>query len=188
MFKPGPITLQRGALRLQPMVDQDIPWLVELARQNEQALAGLEGAVRPDWYRQALAEQAEGRALVFTVRLAEQIVGTSRYAGFMPHLPALELTGTWLDGEQHGTGLNTMIKHLMLTQAFAAWRMVRVQLSCAASDLRAQRSIEKLGAYPEGLLRNHRRLADGRLDDTLVYSITDEEWPTVRQRLESAFR
>ncbi len=31
MFKPLPITLQRGALRLEPLVEADIPELVSLA-------------------------------------------------------------------------------------------------------------------------------------------------------------
>jgi len=65
--------------------------------------------------------------------------------------------------------------------------MVRVQLKTAASNLRSQRAIEKLGAVREGLLRNHRRLADGRLDDTLLYSITDHEWPALKQQMEARF-
>jgi RimJ/RimL family protein N-acetyltransferase len=73
----------------------------------------------------------------------------------------------------------------MLRQAFEQWEMVRVQLKTAASNLRAQRAIEKLGAQREGLLRNHRRLADGRLDDSVLYSITDREWPELRRALEA---
>jgi len=61
--------------------------------------------------------------------------------------------------------------------------LVRLQLKTAASNLRSQRAIEKLGALREGLLRNHRRLADGRLDDTVLYSITDRDWPQLKQRL-----
>ena len=75
----------------------------------------------------------------------------------------------------------------MLKHAFDNWGMVRVQLKTAASNLRSQRAIEKLGAAREGLLRNHRRLADGRLDDTVLYSITDQEWPQVRAALEARF-
>ena len=62
---------------------------------------------------------------------------------------------------------------------------MRVQLKTAASNLRSQRAIEKLGAQREGLLRNHRRLADGRLDDTVLYSITEREWPAVKRHLEA---
>ena len=83
--------------------------------------------------------------------------------------------------------MNANIKYLLLRHAFENWHLVRVQLKTAASNLRAQRAIEKLGAVREGLLRNHRRLADGRLDDTVMYSITDREWPTVKASLEASF-
>ncbi|MGP0174941.1 GNAT family N-acetyltransferase [Pseudomonas sp. NCHU5208] len=187
MFKPQLVTLQRGALRLEPLADNDIPALVTLAEANRDELLYMNGTLRLDWYRSALAEQREQRALPFVIRLGDRLVGTTRFADFLNALPACEIGWTWLDREQHGSGLNTTIKYLMLKHAFDNWGMVRVQLKTAASNLRSQRAIEKLGAVREGLLRNHRRLADGRLDDTVLYSITDQEWPQVRQALEASF-
>lgn len=187
MFKPQLITLQRGALRIEPMVDADIPALVALAEANRQELLHMNGTQRLDWYRQGLIDQREGKALPFVIRLGEQLVGTTRFGDFLASLPAAEIGWTWLDRGQHGTGLNAMIKYLMLRHAFESWRMVRVQLKTAASNLRSQRAIEKLGARREGLLRNHRRLADGRLDDSVLYSVTDQEWPAIKQQLEARF-
>lgn len=185
MFKPQLITLQRGALRIEPLLDTDIPLLVSLAEANRQELIYVNGAQRLDWYRQALQEQREDKALPFAIRLGEQLVGTTRFADFTPALPSVEIGWTWLDASQHGTGLNRAIKYLMLRHAFETWQMVRVQLKTASSNLRSQRAIEKLGALREGLLRNHRRLADGRLDDSVLYSITDQEWPQVKAALEA---
>lgn len=187
MFQAQPISLQRGALRLDPLAESDVLELVGLAERNREALHYLSGPLRPDWYRQALAEQREGRALPFAVRIADRLVGTTRFADFLPALPAAEIGWTWLDAEQHGSGLNGNIKYLMLRHAFEHWQLVRVQLKTAATNLRSQGAIEKLGAIREGLLRNHRRLADGRLDDTVMYSITDREWPEVKARLEASF-
>jgi RimJ/RimL family protein N-acetyltransferase len=187
MFKPQLITLQRGALRIEPMLDADIPALVALAEANRQELIHMNGAQRLDWYRQGLIDQREGRALPFVIRLGDQLVGTTRFGDFMPALPATEIGWTWLDHSQHGTGLNLMVKYLMLRHAFENWRMVRVQLKTAASNLRSQHAIEKLGAQREGVLRNHRRLADGRLDDSVLYSITDQQWPALKQQLEARF-
>lgn len=183
MLTPHPVTLQRCALRLEPLMDADIAELAALAERNRAELTYMNGPLRPDWYRHALAEQRDARAVVFSVRIADQLVGTTRFADFMPSLPAAELGWTWLDRAQHGSGLNASIKFLLLRHAFEEWRLVRVQLKTAASNLRSQRAIEKLGAQREGLLRNHRRLADGRLDDTVIYSITDQDWPQLRQQL-----
>ncbi|WP_462378819.1 GNAT family N-acetyltransferase [Pseudomonas sp. Marseille-QA0892] len=187
MFEPQPVTLQRGALRLEPLAETDVAELVSLADRNRDALRYINGPLRPDWYRQAIAEQRDNLSFPFAIRMGDALVGTTRFADFLPALPAVEIGWTWLDAGQHGTGLNASIKYLMLRHAFESWNMVRVQIKTAASNARAQAAIEKLGAVREGLLRNHRRLADGRLDDTVMFSITDREWPAVKARLEAGF-
>jgi RimJ/RimL family protein N-acetyltransferase len=40
-----------------------------------------------------------------------------------------------------------------------------------------------LGARPDGILRNHVRMANGTLRDTCVYSILPHEWPAVKSNL-----
>ncbi|HSC83535.1 MAG TPA: GNAT family protein [Pseudomonas sp.] len=187
MFKPRPITLQQGALRLEPLSEADLPALLALAESNRETQQFMTGTQRPDWYRDALAEHRDHHAVAFAIRLAGELVGTTRFFDFNPVLPSAEIGYTWLDSRQHGTGLNSMIKYLLLRHAFEEWQLVRVQLKTAASNLRSQRAIEKLGAQREGVLRNHRRLADGRLDDSVLYSITDREWPQVKQQLEARF-
>lgn len=187
MFKPYPVTLQRGALRLDPMVEADVPELAALAEVNSDLLRYMDGPLRPDWYRQAINEQREDKALPFTIRLSTKIVGTTRLGDFLPSLPACEIGWTWLEREQCGTGLNSMIKYLLLKHAFENCGMVRVQMKTAASNERSQRALEKIGARQEGVLRNHRRLAGGKLDDSVIYSITDHDWPEIKAALEAQF-
>lgn len=187
MFEPQSTVLQQGALRLEPLAEADLPDLLALAEANREQLQYMDGPLRPDWYRAALADQAEQRAVVFTIRLSGKVIGTTRFVDFNKQLPAAEIGWTWLDAAQHGTGLNTSVKYLLLRHAFEEWQLVRVQLKTAASNLRSQAAIAKIGAQREGVLRNHRRLADGRLDDTVMFSITDREWPQVRQQLEARF-
>ncbi|MDU9413957.1 GNAT family protein [Pseudomonas sp. zfem005] len=187
MFNPQPVILQRGALRLEPLTEADITELSALAEANRDELVYMSGPLRPDWYRQGLAQQREGLAVVFAIRLGDRLVGTSRFADFMSALPAVEIGWTWLARSEHASGLNASIKYLMLRHAFEEWQVVRVQLKTAGSNLRSQKAIEKLGAQREGVLRNNRRLADGRLDDSVLYSITDREWPAVKQALEASF-
>lgn len=187
MFNPKPVTLQQGALRLEPLREADLPALLALAEANRESQQFMNGTQRPDWYRDALADHRAHRAVTFAIRLAGELVGTTRFFDFNATLPSAEIGYTWLDSRQHGTGLNNMIKYLLLRHAFEEWQLVRVQLKTAASNLRSQRAIEKLGAQREGVLRNQRRLADGRLDDTVMYSITDREWPQVKQQLEARF-
>ncbi|MCA0450630.1 MAG: GNAT family N-acetyltransferase, partial [Proteobacteria bacterium] len=70
--------------------------------------------------------------------------------------------------------------------AFEELHMGRVQLKTDNLNTRSQRAIEKLGAVREGVLRKHQRRQDGSLRDTVMYSITVDEWPAVRERLASS--
>jgi hypothetical protein len=40
-----------------------------------------------------------------------------------------------------------------------------------------------LGAVEEGVIRNHMIYKDGRVRDSLLFSIIKSEWPGVRDRL-----
>lgn len=58
-----------------------------------------------------------------------------------------------------------------------------VELRTHGLDHRSRAAIARLGAEQDGVLRNHRRMADGSLRDTVVLSITNTGWPAVRRGL-----
>jgi RimJ/RimL family protein N-acetyltransferase len=70
----------------------------------------------------------------------------------------------------------------MLGQAFEAGAR-RVQFSVSAANERSQAAVLKLGAKKEGVLRNHKITWTGYKRDTVLFSIIEEEWPEVRDRL-----
>ena len=57
--------------------------------------------------------------------------------------------------------------------------MGRVQLKTDIRNVRSQQAIARLGARYEGVLRRYQRRADGSVRDTVLFSITAEEWPAV---------
>jgi RimJ/RimL family protein N-acetyltransferase len=71
----------------------------------------------------------------------------------------------------------------MLTHAFERMGALAVELRTDVMNTRSRRAIERLGAHEDGVLRAHRICDDGRVRDSVVYSILDTEWPTVRERL-----
>ncbi|SBT94058.1 Protein N-acetyltransferase, RimJ/RimL family [Streptomyces sp. DI166] len=103
-------------------------------------------------------------------------------------LCAIEIGFTWLAASAQGTGVNTEAKYLLFRHAFETWNVARVDLKTDARNLRSRAAIEAAGARLEGVLRNWSRSwvpgEDGRLRDSAIFSITAEEWPERRARLE----
>lgn len=48
---------------------------------------------------------------------------------------------------------------------------------------RSRKAILRLGALEEGVLRRHMVMRDGRVRDSVYYSIIAEEWPAVKANL-----
>jgi RimJ/RimL family protein N-acetyltransferase len=103
-------------------------------------------------------------------------------------LCAVEVGFTWLATSAQGTGINVESKLLLFANAFEVWRVARVDLKTDARNSRSRAAIEGVGARFEGVLRNFSRSwapgEDGRLRDSAIFSITDDEWPQCRARLE----
>ncbi|HEU0067396.1 MAG TPA: GNAT family protein [Sphingomonas sp.] len=136
------------------------------------------------WFAAALAERDFGRAMPFAVLdAAGEVVGTTRFMRMAQRHRRLEIGGTFYARAVQRTGVNTQAKLMLLTHAFEALDCQCVQIRTDALNLRSQAAIERLGARRDGILRGHQQMADGRLRDTIVYSILDREWPGVRQNL-----
>ncbi|WP_205700986.1 GNAT family N-acetyltransferase [Jeongeupia sp. USM3] len=52
-----------------------------------------------------------------------------------------------------------------------------------ARNLRSQAAIAKLGAVREGVLRRDRTTWTGHVRDSVLFAVTDLDWPRVQQTL-----
>ncbi|MGI5215121.1 GNAT family N-acetyltransferase [Plantactinospora sp. CA-290183] len=133
----------------------------------------------------ALAARATGTRLPYAqidTRTGE-FVGTTSFADPQPTLLALSIGYTWLGRAWWRSGLNTDSKLAMMTFAFETLGAVRVALHTDNNNIRSKQAIERLGASREGVLRKHRRRADGTWRDTVLYAIVDDAWPAAKERL-----
>ena len=131
-----------------------------------------------------LAEQAAGTRVPFTVRRPDgQVVGMTTYLNIEPDVPRLEIGSTWTAASAQRTGVNAESKLLLLGHAFETLGCLAVEFRTHWHNRQSRAAIERLGAKQDGVLRNHRRMPDGSLRDTVVYSITAAEWPAVRNGL-----
>ena len=137
------------------------------------------------WITSGLAQQAAGRALPFVVRRQRDglIVGSSRFMNIEESQRRLEIGTTFYASSVHKSALNTECKRLLLAHAFESLGCLAVEFRTHWFNQRSRDAIAKLGAKQDGVLRNHHRLPDGSLRDTVVFSILDTEWPAVRRHL-----
>ncbi len=82
-----------------------------------------------------------------------------------------------------GSWVNPETKYLLLRHCFEDLGFGRVKLQTDAVNTRSQAAITKLGATREGVLRRHLRREDGSFRDTVVFSVTIDDWPRVRDGL-----
>jgi RimJ/RimL family protein N-acetyltransferase len=139
------------------------------------------------WIQDALDEQLAGSVLPFVIRARHDgnLIGSTRYLNVMPQHRGLEIGWTWIVPEVRSTNVNTECKYLLLQHAFEVQEAIRVQFKTDSRNLRSQRAIERLGAVKEGILRNHVIMPDGYFRHSVYYSITDQEWPQVKERLQT---
>jgi RimJ/RimL family protein N-acetyltransferase len=132
-----------------------------------------------------LARQAAGEMLPFVVRRLSDavVVGETTYCNAEPEVPRLEIGATWTARSAQRTGVNAESKLLLLTHAFDELGCLAVEFRTHWHNHQSRTAIARLGAKQDGVLRNHRRLPDGSLRDTVVFSILDTEWPAVRNGL-----
>jgi N-acetyltransferase len=112
-----------------------------------------------------------------------RVVGMSTYFTASAKHGGVEIGATFLRPDVRSGAVNPETKLLMLSQAFDSGA-VRVQFKVDARNQRSQAAVAKLGAVREGVLRREMRTWTGHVRDTVVFSILDSEWPTVRLRLE----
>jgi N-acetyltransferase len=113
------------------------------------------------------------------------VVGWSSYLDVSPADARLEIGNTAYAPIVWGTAVNAEAKLLLLGYAFEGLGMGRVQLKTDVRNVRSQRAIAGLGATYEGTLRRYQRRGDGTVRDTVLFSITAEDWPGVRRGLEA---
>ncbi|MGP8125763.1 MAG: GNAT family N-acetyltransferase [Nitrososphaerales archaeon] len=135
------------------------------------------------WISETLQAQSRGVEYPFVVKHQGKIVGSTRYMDVQAKNKGAEIGWTWYTKSVWGTAVNPESKFLLLRHAFEDWGAIRMQLKTDINNLHSQHAILKLGARFEGRLRNHRFRRDGSIRDTMLYSITLDEWPAVKEAL-----
>ena len=173
---------------LRPMVRADRDAIVAAASDGklwELFYTAVPSEATVDAYLDTAEREASyGRAMPFVVlNAAGELVGCTRYMRMNKAARRLEIGTTFYAKSAQRSPVNSAAKLLLLTHAFEGMEASCVQLRTDHFNHASQRAIERLGAKKDGVLRNHSTV-DGRVRDTVCYSIIANEWPGVRRNLE----
>ena len=181
--------LEGDHVTLRPMVRSDGPAIIEAASDGklwELFYTSVPTIQTIDAYlTTAEAESTFGRAMPFVVidNQSCQIVGATRYMRMKADARRLEIGTTFYAQSVQRTPINSETKLLLLTHAFDVMNCLCVQFRTDGFNFTSQRAIERLGAKKDGLLRNHS-IVNGRVRDTVTYSILANEWEGVKRNLQ----
>ncbi|MEH0153527.1 GNAT family protein [Limibacter armeniacum] len=186
----GQITLDGEKVSLSPLNTTHREALMEAAADGKlwelwfTSVPSEEGV--DNYILSALKAWENNKAHPFVVKDKQsgKVIGSTRYCNADPDNRRLEIGFTWYAQSYQRTGVNTECKYLLLKYAFEALDCIAVEFKTNWHNHRSKTAIQRLGAKQDGILRNHRINADGSLRDTVIYSITREEWVNVKKSLE----
>lgn len=188
--RPAPVVptvLEDGFVRLEPLAEAHRPALLAAgADPRVWAVVPLPPGGLSAYLDAAYAAAAPDAHVPFAVvdKATGAVVGMTRLFDIRPADAGLEIGYTWYAPSAWGGPVNPAAKRLLLGHAFGLG-YERVQLKTDLRNTRSQAAMAKLGAVREGVLRRNMRIADGRIRDTVYFSILAEEWPAVRERLDA---
>ncbi len=179
----------RKVALLEPMQKEHADELIEAASDGELWNLWYTGVGSSDamfgYVDQALKMRDEQGAMPFVVRRQSdgKVVGSTRYFNVDAPNRRLEIGHTWYSKSMQRTPLNTECKLVLLEHAFEKLNCIAVELRTHWFNFDSRAAIARLGAKQDGVLRNHQISPNGTLRDTVVFSIIQSEWPTVKAHL-----
>ena len=146
-------------------------WTYSLVAINE--VADLQGYINT-----AIESRKNKTAYPFIVfdKQLNKYVGSTRLYDVQLNFETTQLGYTWYSKEVWGTGLNAHCKFLLLQFAFEQMKFKRVEFRADNNNKRSIAAMQKMGCTVEGVLRSHLPKPDGTRRDSIVLSITKEEW------------
>lgn len=137
------------------------------------------------YFGMALDQQAMNGQQSFVIRGVKDdaVIGMTRLYEISEKDKLATIGYTWYVSSVWGKVHNKECKLLLLQYIFETLHFNRTELRVAHQNIRSQKAVEKIGGVKEGVLRKHGYRNDGALKHTVIYSIIDDEWPGVKEKL-----
>ncbi len=184
-----PVTLRGDRVTIEPLAREHAGALRAAAHDGELWRLWFTSVPAPDgvdrYVDTALAWRETKGAMPFVVtdNASGDVVGCTRYFNVEAEHRRLEIGYTWYAKRVQRTAVNTESKLLLLGHAFETLKCIAVEFRTSWFNFRSREAIARLGAKQDGVLRNHQIAQDGIYRDTVVFSILESEWASVKRHL-----
>jgi RimJ/RimL family protein N-acetyltransferase len=130
------------------------------------------------------AQSASFEPIFFTIRSNEtgRACGQASFLDINAETGVIEIGHIWFGPELQRTRGATEALFLMLCNAMDNQKNRRMEWRCNAMNSKSRSAARRLGFRFEGIFYNHM-IFKGKNRDTSWYSILDDEWPEVREKI-----
>lgn len=188
-MKIEPVVLEGDFVRLEPLDFAHLEDLCEVGLDEElwevipTQITNLDEM--RNYIESALDDQKRGTSMPFATILksTNKAIGSTRFGNISTNDKRVEIGWTWVAKHWQRTTVNTEAKLLMLTHAFESWNCNRVELKTDFLNQKSRNAILRLGATQEGIFRQHIVCQNGRVRDTVYFSIIKSEWEVIKKSL-----
>ena len=162
---------------LQHVADDDALWIYGL---NDLSKSG----ELNKYILKALTDRDDDTAAVWVIidKKTNLIAGCTRLAEISWNDERGQIGWTWIGRDFQGSGLNKEMKFLILSYGFEVLGLNRIEFKADERNHQSRQALLSIGATREGILRQHMKIHNGYIRNTVFYSILRSEWDTVKEQ------
>lgn len=136
------------------------------------------------WFVGILLDTLKGSAVHYSIYLknGNQLIGHTSVKNLHSRNRRCEIAWTWLFDEFQKMGYSCESKHMLYRHLFGSG-IKRIQILADQKNKSSCNSILRSGAKEEGVFRANRKTLTGQWQNTVVYSILDEDWAQLTSTL-----
>ncbi|WP_276359209.1 GNAT family protein [Daejeonella sp. H1SJ63] len=182
------IHLESERALLRPLTLEDESELQEVADDDALWIYGLTDLSQPGELKKyildALADREQGIAAVWTIidKRTNKVAGCTRLAEISWKDERGQIGWTWIGRDFQGSGLNREMKFLILSYGFEKLGLNRIEFKADERNHQSRQALLGIGASREGVLREHMKIHNGYIRNTVFYSILKSEWDTIKEQ------
>lgn len=188
MKKDLNVRLESERALLRPLTFEDEPALQQIADDEGLWIYGLTDLSRPGelkkYIESAIADREAGTCAVWVIidKKTNQVAGCTRLAEISWKDERGQIGWTWIGRDFQGSGLNKEMKFHILSYGFDKLGLNRIEFKADERNHQSRQALIGIGATREGVLRQHMKLHNGYIRNTVFYSILKSEWDTIRRQ------